>query len=93
MAHWKRPTLLLLLVALSALAQPPAASMSMENAEALVGAESSATPNHHQRNTDHAVPKSRDGTATLENAQNTCRTCNLKKGTKTTEEFLKEQRE
>ncbi len=44
-----------------------------------------------QRNTDHAVPKSRDGTATLDNAQNTCRTCNLKKGAKTTEEFLEEE--
>ncbi len=44
-----------------------------------------------QRNTDHAVPKSRDGTATLDNAQNTCRTCNLEKGAKTTEEFLEEK--
>ncbi|MEM7137921.1 MAG: RHS repeat-associated core domain-containing protein [Myxococcota bacterium] len=44
-----------------------------------------------QRNTDHAVPKSRDGNNTLENAQNTCRTCNLKKGTSTTDEHLQNQ--
>lgn len=46
-----------------------------------------------QRNTDHAVPKSRDGTATLDNAQNTCRTCNLQKGAKTTEEFVEEKQQ
>jgi hypothetical protein len=148
MVHWKQLTLLLLLAALSAFAQPPAALISMESTEILVGAESGATPitapkktraatlgpkpgasggkeagkkfppeikdaaekeaggkcvfcgqettretGPNQRNTDHAVPKSRDGSATLENAQNTCRTCNLKKGTKTTEEFLQEQKE
>lgn len=46
-------------------------------------------PGPTQRNTDHAIPRSRDGNNTLENAQNTCRTCNLRKGTKSTEEFLK----
>ncbi|QRN96918.1 HNH endonuclease [Archangium violaceum] len=45
-------------------------------------------PGPAQRNTDHAVPKSRGGNNTLDNAQNTCRTCNLDKGSKTTEEFL-----
>lgn len=147
MAYWKQLMLLLLLAALSAPAQPAAVPMSMENVEALVGAESGATqitapkksraatpgpkpgasggkeagkkfppeikdaaekeadgkcvfcgqettrePGPNQRNTDHAVPKSRDGSATLENAQNTCRTCNLKKGSKTTEEFVEEQK-
>ncbi|NVB39642.1 HNH endonuclease [Pseudenhygromyxa sp. WMMC2535] len=42
-----------------------------------------------QRNTDHAVPKSRGGNNTLDNAQNTCRDCNLQKRTMTTEEYLK----
>jgi hypothetical protein len=40
-----------------------------------------------QRNTDHADPKSRGGNNTLGNAQNTCRTCNLQKGTRTDSEF------
>ena len=42
----------------------------------------------NQRNTDHAIPKSRKGNNSAENAQNTCRSCNQKKGTKTTEEYL-----
>ncbi|MCP5335132.1 MAG: HNH endonuclease [Oceanospirillaceae bacterium] len=37
---------------------------------------------------DHADPKSRGGNNTLDNAQNTCQTCNLDKGTKTTQEYL-----
>lgn len=41
-----------------------------------------------QRNTDHADPKSRGGNNTLQNAQNTCRTCNQQKGTMTTQEYL-----
>src|SRR6185436_20512962 len=40
-----------------------------------------------QSNIDHAIPKSRGGNNTLNNAQNTCRTCNLRKGTRTTEEY------
>jgi RHS repeat-associated protein len=48
-------------------------------------------PGPNQRNTDHAIPKSRGGNNTLKNAQNTCRTCNLKKGTKTTREFLNQK--
>ncbi len=43
-----------------------------------------------QSTIDHAIPKSRGGNNTLANAQNTCRNCNLTKGTKTTEEFLKQ---
>jgi 5-methylcytosine-specific restriction endonuclease McrA len=34
------------------------------------------------------IPKSRGGDNTINNAQNTCRTCNRIKGAKTTEEFL-----
>lgn len=41
-----------------------------------------------QRNTDHAIPKARGGNNTLENAQNTCRTCNQDKRTMTTQEYL-----
>lgn len=36
---------------------------------------------------DHAIPKSRGGNNTIDNAQNTCRTCNRQKGAQTTEEF------
>lgn len=46
-----------------------------------------APPTPTQRNTDHAIPKARGGNNTPDNAQNTCRTCNLNKGTKTTEEY------
>jgi hypothetical protein len=52
------------------------------------GRQTTREPGPAQRNTDHAVPKSRGGNNTLDNAQNTCRTCNLDKGSKTTEEFL-----
>lgn len=38
---------------------------------------------------DHAIPKSRNGNNGIDNAQNTCRTCNRQKGPKTTEEFLR----
>jgi 5-methylcytosine-specific restriction endonuclease McrA len=39
---------------------------------------------------DHAIPKSRGGNNSLDNAQNTCRTCNREKGAQTTEEYLDE---
>ncbi len=52
------------------------------------GKETTRSPGPKQRNTDHAVPKSRGGNNTLDNAQNTCRTCNQDKGTKTTDEYL-----
>jgi hypothetical protein len=42
----------------------------------------------NKRHTDHAIPASRGGDNSLENAQNACRTCNLRKGAKTTTEFL-----
>jgi RHS repeat-associated protein len=51
-------------------------------------AETPRTPGPTQSNIDHAIPKSRGGNNTLENAQNTCRTCNLDKGTSTTGEYL-----
>jgi hypothetical protein len=49
----------------------------------------SKTPTPNRSNIDHAIPKARGGNNTLPNAQNTCQTCNLKKGTMTTEEYLK----
>ena len=42
-----------------------------------------------QSQTDHAIPRSRGGNNTIENAQNTCRTCNLQKGALTSLEFIK----
>jgi len=44
-----------------------------------------------QSNIDHAIPKSKGGNNTLANAQNTCRTCNLRKCARTTEEFVNRQ--
>lgn len=37
---------------------------------------------------DHAIPRSRSGNNTPDNIQTTCRTCNRRKGAKTTEEYL-----
>lgn len=53
------------------------------------GTQTERTPGPNQSNIDHAIPKSRNGNNTLNNAQNTCRTCNLEKGTQTTQEYLK----
>jgi len=49
----------------------------------------SKTPHPDRSNIDHSIPKSRGGNNTLDNAQNTCQTCNLDKGTQTTEEYLR----
>ncbi len=57
----------------------------------LCGRETTREPGPSQRNTDHAVPKARGGNNTLDNAQNTCRDCNLKKGATTTEEFIRDK--
>lgn len=53
------------------------------------GEETTREPGPNQSNIDHAQPKSRGGNNTPDNAQNTCRTCNLDKGAKTTEEYLR----
>ena len=53
--------------------------------------ETTSAPGPKQSNTDHAIPKSRDGSNTLQNAQNTCRDCNLEKAAKTTEEYLEKK--
>jgi len=52
------------------------------------GTETTNEPGPTRSEIDHAIPKSRDGNNTQENAQNTCRTCNRQKGAQTTDEFL-----
>ncbi len=52
------------------------------------GTKTTRQPGPTRSEIDHSIPKSRGGNNNLENAQNTCRTCNRKKGAKTTEEFL-----
>lgn len=47
-------------------------------------------PGPLQKNVDHSIPRSRGGDNSPENAQATCRTCNLEKGTQTSEEFTSE---
>jgi hypothetical protein len=52
------------------------------------GTKTGDAPGPTQSEIDHAIPKSRGGDNTINNAQNTCRTCNRSKGAKTSEEFL-----
>lgn len=52
------------------------------------GTKTTREPGPTRSEIDHSIPKSRDGNNTIENAQNTCRTCNRSKGAKTTDEFL-----
>jgi RHS repeat-associated protein len=54
------------------------------------GADTDRDPGPNQSQTDHAIPRSRGGDNSFKNAQNTCRTCNLAKGKRTTEEFLRQ---
>ena len=54
----------------------------------LCGTKTTREPGPTSSEIDHAIPKSRGGNNTLENAQNTCRACNRQKGAKTTDEFL-----
>lgn len=49
----------------------------------------SPTPQTNRSHIDHAIPKSRGGNNTLGNAQNSCQTCNLQKGPRTTEEYMR----
>ncbi len=51
------------------------------------GKETTRKPGPDQSNIDHSIPKSRGDDNTIDNAQNTCRTCNLDKGTQTTGEY------
>lgn len=52
------------------------------------GTKTNRQPGPTRSEIDHAIPKSRGGNNTIENAQNTCRTCNRSKGAKTTDEFI-----
>jgi RHS repeat-associated protein len=52
------------------------------------GTPTTRQPGPDQANIDHAIPKSRGGNNTVDNAQETCRTCNQEKRTQTTEEYL-----
>ena len=45
-------------------------------------------PDPQRSHIDHSIPKSRDGNNTIDNAQNTCQTCNLDKGARTTQEYM-----
>ncbi len=53
---------------------------------------SSSTPQPDRRHIDHAIPRSRGGTNTLSNAQNTCQSCNLSNGSRTAQEFSNRSR-
>jgi RHS repeat-associated protein len=62
-----------------------------DNKCVLCGVETSREPGPDQSNIDHAWPKSRGGNNSDNNGQNTCRTCNLGKGARTTEEYLRDR--
>jgi 5-methylcytosine-specific restriction endonuclease McrA len=57
------------------------------------GKNTNREPGPDQSNIDHADAKSRGGDNSSENAQNTCRTCNQDKGTKSTDEYLKQRQD
>jgi hypothetical protein len=52
------------------------------------GTKTGTKPGPTRSEIDHSIPKSRGGNNTIDNAQNTCRTCNRQKGAKTSGEFL-----
>ena len=52
----------------------------------------SKTPHPDRSNIDHSISKKNGGNNTLENAQNTCQTCNLDKGAANTKEYLEQYR-
>jgi len=57
----------------------------------LCGKSTTSEPGPDRSEIDHAIPASRGGNNSPDNAQNTCRTCNRQKGTQTTEEFLRKK--
>lgn len=60
-----------------------------DNTCVFCGTTTTREPGPDQSNIDHAVPKSKGGNRSPENAQNTCRDCNLDKATETTQEYLR----
>jgi RHS repeat-associated protein len=57
------------------------------------GEKTDTGPSGNKGNTDHAIPKSRNGNNTIDNAQHTCANCNqLQKKTMTTQEYLKQKK-
>jgi RHS repeat-associated protein len=57
------------------------------------GKNTTREPGPDQSNIDHADARSNGGDNSPENAQNTCRTCNQDKGTRSTEEYLKHRQD
>jgi hypothetical protein len=52
------------------------------------GQETTAKAGPAKSEIDHAIPRSRGGNNSVDNAQNTCRTCNRQKSAQTTDEFI-----
>ena len=63
-----------------------------ENTCVFCGDKTTRQPGPKQSHLDHAIPKVRDGNNSIQNAQNSCRTCNLEKGARTTKEYLKQRK-
>ncbi len=57
------------------------------------GNDTTREPGPDQSNIDHADARSRGGDNSSANAQNTCRTCNQDKGTRSTDEYLKHRQD
>jgi RHS repeat-associated protein len=68
-----------------------AARAESDNKCVFCGRPTTREPGPNQSNIDHAEARSRGGTNTFENAQNTCRTCNLDKADRSTTEFLRDR--
>ena len=69
-----------------------AARAESDNKCVFCGKQTTSQPGPNQSNIDHSIPRSQGGDNSLDNAQNTCRTCNLDKGARTTEEYLKDRK-
>ena len=68
-----------------------AARAESDNKCVFCGDKTTSVPGPKGSEIDHAIPKSRGGNNSGENAQNTCRTCNREKGPMTTEEYVKKK--
>ena len=64
-----------------------------ENKCVFCGKNTTREPGPDQSNIDHANAKSEGGDNSPENAQNTCRTCNQDKGTRSTDEYLQHRQD